>query len=98
MLYTSDSVPHERLLIKLDSYRIRGKILEWITDFLRDRSQKVRIGNKFLSKTKVWSGIPQGSILGPTLFDDGSVLADEDCGEGWWSILACSLVAVETDS
>ena len=29
---------------------------------------------------------------------DGSFLADEDCWEGCWSILACSLVAVETDS
>ena len=29
---------------------------------------------------------------------DGSILADEDCWEGWRSILACSLVAVETDS
>ena len=30
--------------------------------------------------------------------DDGSFLADKDCWESWWSILACSLVAVETDS
>ena len=30
--------------------------------------------------------------------DDVSFLADEDCWEGWRSILACSLVAVETDS
>ena len=29
---------------------------------------------------------------------DGSFLADKDCWEGWWSILAGSLVAVETDS
>ena len=30
--------------------------------------------------------------------DDGSFLADQDCWEDWWSVLACSLVAVETDS
>ena len=30
--------------------------------------------------------------------DDGSFLADEDCWEGWWSVLACSLVVVETNS
>ena len=30
--------------------------------------------------------------------DDGSFLADEDCWKGWWSVLAYSLMAVETDS
>ena len=48
-----DSVTHERLLSKLDSYGISGKILERIKDFLLERSQKVRVGNEFSSKAKV---------------------------------------------
>ena len=40
-----DSVPHNRLLIKLEYYGITGKILGWIRDFLTDRKQLVRVGN-----------------------------------------------------
>ena len=43
---------------------------------------------------KAFSGI----IVCAIVCGDGLFLADGDCWEGWWSILACSLVAVETDS
>ena len=35
-----DSVPHRRLLAKLDSYGIRGNVLLWLQDFLTNRTQK----------------------------------------------------------
>lgn len=38
-----DSVPHERLLVKLDFYGIRGKMLNWIRAFLTNRKQKVSV-------------------------------------------------------
>ena len=62
-----DTVPHKRLLMKLKSYGITGKIFQWIEDFLVGRSQQVKVGTSLSKKSEVTSGIPQGSILGPIL-------------------------------
>jgi len=63
-----DSVPHERLILKLKSYGITGFVLQWIESFLKDRVQRVRVGRDQSGSKDVISGIPQGSILGPILF------------------------------
>ena len=63
-----DTVPHQRLISKLKSYNIKGPILNWINSFLSDRTQFVKINNSSSSNLNVSSGVPQGSVLGPTLF------------------------------
>ena len=57
-----------RLLYKLSHYGIRGKILEWIKNFLMHRKQQVVIKQAKLEWKEVTGGIRQGSVLGPILF------------------------------
>nr|VZI38244.1 unnamed protein product [Spirometra erinaceieuropaei] len=63
-----DSVPHHRLLYKLSRAGVRGKLLMWIWSFLIGRSQAVHVGDQQSAEVAVKSGVPQGSVLGPTLF------------------------------
>ena len=66
-----DTVPHNRLLHKIHQYEIHSIVLNWIRGFLTHwtgRNQRVGIDGTYSSLAPVISGIPQGAVLGLTLF------------------------------
>jgi len=63
-----DSVPHQRLLKKLQNYGINNNIYYWIETWLTKRSQCVVLNGVSLDSVPVQSGVPQGTVLGPLMF------------------------------
>ena len=64
-----DCIPHDLLIAKLSAYGFHEDALVYIHSYLKRRQQSVRINNTYSTFQLVLSGVPQGSVLGPILFN-----------------------------
>lgn len=84
-----DTVSHPVLLRIMEGYGIRGMVLDVFKHYLLDRTQRVRIENTLSDPLVVQYGVPQGTVIGPLLFNiyvnylfeveiDGTIIAYAD--------------------
>ena len=63
-----ETMQHDHLISVMHSKGIGGKVLQWISDFVRNRSFRVKIGNTLSEPEEVVTGCPQGTVLASLLF------------------------------
>ena len=63
-----DTVNHTLLLHKLQMYGFKTKVINFMRNYLTNRTQRCHLKGLFSDQREVTCGIPQGSILGPLLF------------------------------
>ena len=64
-----DTLQHDLIVLKLKQYQLDDKITNPIKDYHSNRRQRVKLGNVHSAWQDITTGIPQGSIFGPVLFN-----------------------------
>ena len=64
-----DCLDHELLIAKLNAYGFSRSALLFVRSYLDNRKQRVKVNRSFSTWTKTSLGLPQGSVLGPLLFN-----------------------------
>ena len=64
-----NTVSHKKLLVKLDQYGIRGDFHDILTNTFTDRKQSIKFDNEFSDESDIKSGVIQGGVLSPILFN-----------------------------
>ena len=64
-----DTLPHDLLIAKLEAYGFGKPSLRFLFDYLNDRKQRCKVGSSYSFWLDTLNGVPQGSVLGPLLFN-----------------------------
>ena len=64
-----DTLPHDLLIAKLEAYGFGYNSLKLIYDYLSNRKQRCKVGSAYSTWLDILAGVPQGSVLGPLLFN-----------------------------